>query len=212
MACAICQTRRPRRYCPGVSGDICSICCGTEREVTVTCPLDCPFLREARKHDRPVPIDPHNLPNRDIKVSEEVLAENETLFIVMIRALLEAAVESPEPVDADMREALEASIRTWRTMIGGIYYETIPENTLAARVCRRLRDGMEAFRKEESEKLGVTKMRDSTVLSFLVFLQHLELDRNNGRPRGRAFIDSLMEIYSSTPGAAAPPPTSLILP
>ena len=48
MKCRICDTRKPRRYCPGVTGDICSICCGNEREVTVDCPLDCPFLVEAR--------------------------------------------------------------------------------------------------------------------------------------------------------------------
>ena len=52
MACAICETRRPRRFCPGVRGDICSICCGTEREVTVDCPLDCEYLQEARRHDK----------------------------------------------------------------------------------------------------------------------------------------------------------------
>ena len=45
MNCAICETRRPRRYCPGVRGEICAICCGTAREVTVDCPLDCPYLR-----------------------------------------------------------------------------------------------------------------------------------------------------------------------
>ena len=52
MPCAICQIRRPRRFCPGVRGDICSLCCGTEREVTVNCPLDCEYLQEARKHEK----------------------------------------------------------------------------------------------------------------------------------------------------------------
>ena len=42
--------RRPKRFCPGVRGDICTICCGTEREITVDCPLDCVYLREAHQH------------------------------------------------------------------------------------------------------------------------------------------------------------------
>ena len=50
--CAICHTRRPRRYCPGVRGHICPVCCGTERENTVSCPLDCPYLREARVREK----------------------------------------------------------------------------------------------------------------------------------------------------------------
>ena len=55
MACALCETRRPRRFCPGVRGDICTLCCGSEREVSVACPLDCEYLREAHKHEKPVP-------------------------------------------------------------------------------------------------------------------------------------------------------------
>src|ERR1035441_6424798 len=52
MQCSICQTRRSRRFCPGVRGEICSLCCGEEREVTVDCPLDCEFLREGRRHEK----------------------------------------------------------------------------------------------------------------------------------------------------------------
>ena len=53
MKCHICDTRKPRRHCPGVNGEICSICCGNEREVSISCPLDCPYLVEARLHEKP---------------------------------------------------------------------------------------------------------------------------------------------------------------
>src|ERR1039458_9315295 len=81
MACALCETRRPRRYCPGVRGEICTTCCGTEREMTVDCPPDCEFLLEARKHDKPVPLDAGSVLNQGIRVTEEFVAENEELAL-----------------------------------------------------------------------------------------------------------------------------------
>src|SRR5215212_6262711 len=69
MACAICETRRPRRFCPGVRGDICSVCCGTEREVTVDCPFECEYLQQSRHHEKPAPLDSPALPNQDIRVT-----------------------------------------------------------------------------------------------------------------------------------------------
>src|SRR3954454_22028298 len=91
MACAICETRRPRRFCPGVRGNICSVCCGTEREMTVDCPLDCEFLREARRHEKLEPINPDALPNAEIQLSHKFLEENEHLLIFLGRTIAMAA-------------------------------------------------------------------------------------------------------------------------
>src|SRR5687767_6973456 len=69
-ACAICNTRRPRRYCPGVSAHICPICCGTERENTISCPLDCQYLMEARVREKELEIDPKQMPHPEVKIDE----------------------------------------------------------------------------------------------------------------------------------------------
>ena len=37
------------------------------------CPLDCEFLREARKHEKPPVTAMRRFPNQDVKVSEEFL-------------------------------------------------------------------------------------------------------------------------------------------
>ena len=211
MACAICQMRRPRRYCPGVNGDICSICCGTEREITVSCPLDCPYLQAARKHDRPLPLDEEQIPNREIRVSEEFLAEHEALLSAAGHALCSAGLATPGAVDFDIRDTLAALIRTYRTLESGLYYESLPENALAAQIYRYLHEALAAFRQQETEQLGMARTRDADVLAILVFLQRLELDRNNGRRRGRAFLDFLLEIYPSSPGAPAADSPSLIV-
>jgi hypothetical protein len=213
MACAICETRRPRRYCPGVGGDICTTCCGAEREVTVSCPLDCEYLRQARKHDKAPPIDPEQVPNRDIKVADELLNQNEELLAFLTMTLTRAAAETPGVVDFDMREALDALIRTYRTLQSGVYYESRPNNPLAARICDGVQAGIEKFRRDQTERLGMTKTRDGDILGLLVFMQRFELDQNNGRRKGRAFLDALRKVYAEEGGAAPPAASSsLILP
>jgi hypothetical protein len=207
MACAICEVRRPRRICPGVRGEICSICCGTEREVTVACPLDCEYLRDARKHDRPPAIDPATAGDPDIRVTEEILEKNEALLGFLAGRLIAAALATSGVVDGDIREALQALVRTFRTLATGLYYQTMPQNPLAAGLFRALESGIEDYRKREVAELGMTRTRDSDILAILVFLERVELDRNNGRRLGRAFLDYLRQSYPTA--ASAPPGTAL---
>src|ERR1700675_3701901 len=50
LSCAICEERKEKRFCPAVHGKICPQCCGEQREVTLDCPSDCPYLLQAREH------------------------------------------------------------------------------------------------------------------------------------------------------------------
>jgi hypothetical protein len=208
MACAICEVRRPRRFCPGVRGDICAPCCGAEREMTVECPLDCEYLIEARKHDRPPSLEGIPLPNSDIQVTEKLLRDNEPLLAYLGAALLKTALDTSGVCDFDAREALECLIRTYRTLQTGVYYETRPTNPLAGALYSAVQTAADEFRQEEQKRLGMTRTRDGDILALLVFLRHFELDRNNGRKRGRAFIGALRDFYAEMapphPDAASP--------
>jgi hypothetical protein len=177
----------------------------------VNCPLDCEFLLEARKHDRVEPFNLEVLPNPDIRLSRKDLQDNEDLLRFLVHTLVEVALGTPGAVDADAREALDALIRTYRTLQNGVYYESVPENRLAANIYRIVQQGLGEFRQEERKRLGISKTRDANVLALLVYLQRIELDRNNGRRRSRAFLGALMEHYR-IPQPAAPPPSSLLLP
>jgi hypothetical protein len=191
--CKICNVRRPRRYCPGVGGDICPLCCGNEREVTVNCPLDCVYLREARSREKLPDVDPRTFPNADIKISEDFLRRNEALLITTAAAVARASLETEGAVDSDTREALDSMIRTYRTLQSGLYYESRPDNILAASVQSGVKEAIEQLQQRATES-GIT-IRDSEVLGVLTFLQRLGIQHSNGRPKGRAFIQFLQQFF-----------------
>ncbi len=112
MKCPICDTRKPRRYCPRQWRNSVQFGCGNEREVSISCPLDCPYLMEARRHEKPHELNPDEVPNRDVQVTEEFLREHESLLVFLGSRLLEASLAQAGAVDSDVREALESLIRT----------------------------------------------------------------------------------------------------
>lgn len=212
MVCAICGIRRPKRHCPGVAGEICPVCCGTEREVTVSCPFDCEYLQDSRRHEKPAAFDPEHLPDRDIRVPEEFLRGHEELVVSLGGMVAEAALETPGAVDFDVRDALAALVRTYRTLQSGVYYKTRPDNALAGQIYRGVQERLEKFRAEEQRRSGMPGTRDSDVLNSLVFWERLEFERNNGRRRGRAFIGLLRTLVEAPEGSAERRDSLLVLP
>lgn len=202
MTCAICEKRRAKRFCPGVRGDICSLCCGTEREVTVDCPFDCEFLLEARRRERPQPMDPSLMPNMDIPITEKFLHEHGEVvtFLAMHLAMAGASVNA---IDSDLRDALDALVKTYRTLQSGVIYEALPVNAIAAQIYQDIRAAMATL---------PPGTRDNSLLGVLAFLQRIEYDRNNGRRRGRAFLHFLIEQTPRQPVPPAAQQPSLIVP
>mgnify|MGYP005839659557 CR=1 FL=1 len=197
--CHLCETRPPRRACLALGRDICAVCCGEHREESVDCPLDCPHLREARLHERPAARDPQTLPHRDIEVTESFLAEHEQLVVFAGRLLAVAALQTPGAVDSDVRDALDALARTYRTASSGLIYESRPANRIAEMIVERFQKEMADFRERAAQQTGVHGIRDQDVLGTLVFWQRMEWQRDNGRRKGRAFIDSLIGLLPPPP-------------
>jgi len=204
--CVICQIRKPRRHCPGVNGDICSICCGTEREQSIDCPLECVYLHDAHEHERPPELDPATIPNQDIVVDEEFLRANEVLMALISIALFEGAVKNTGTTDFDVREALETLVRTYRTLESGILYEPATPNLYAAAIVESVKEKLADIVKREIEATGQSSVRNEMVLGVIAFMQRLEYSRNNGRKRSRAFNDFLRGFYMpATEGADEDP-------
>jgi hypothetical protein len=204
--CKLCEKKRARRACPGVGGEICPQCCGTERENTIDCPLECEHLQAARQHERPATLsEDYELPNKDIRITEQFLKDQDHLIIWLSHSLARA-MESGKAVDGDAREALEAMIQTYRTLESGLIYETKPDNPFAANIQSALNAAIEDLRKRIQDEAGLQAsagLRDKDLLGVLVFLQRLELQHNNGRRKGRAFLDFLRSYF---PAGATPDP------
>lgn len=200
--CHLCQRRAPRRFCPALERDICSVCCGTEREQSIGCPLDCEYLRDARYHERLPELDPKTLPNPEIELTDRFMNEHEDLAIVLARLLFIAGVETQGVVDADMREALASLVMTFKTASSGLIYEARPDNAIAAAVAVRFREELDKFRDDVAKRFPERAISDKDLLGVLVFWQRLEYQRSNGRRKGRAFIESL---YAVLPPQKEPP-------
>jgi hypothetical protein len=200
--CKVCQKKRARRFCPGVAGDICPVCCGTGRENTIDCPSDCEHLQESRLHERPLAVADGELPNSDISVTDEFIEAHDS-FIVLAGIELADAMERCKAVDRDVAEALDALVKSYRTLESGLIYEHRPANIYAAAIQMDMKKFIEEMSRRVAEKTGLHSLRDSEVLGVLVFWQRLQARHNNGRPRGRMFYDFLRQIGPSVASALA---------
>jgi hypothetical protein len=201
--CHLCQRRAARRYCPALERNICSVCCGTEREQSIGCPLDCEYLRDARYHERLPELDPKTLPNPEIELTDHFMDEHQDLIIVLGRLLFVAAMETQGVVDSDMREALASLVTTYRTANSGLIYQARPDNAIAAAVVARFNQELDQFREDIAQRSPAHAILDKDLLGVLVFWQRLEYQRSNGRRKGCAFIESL---YAVLPPPKEEPP------
>lgn len=191
--CKICGKRRARRACPAVQGDICSLCCGAEREVSLSCPLDCDWLQEAHRHEKPLQISDERALYPEVTVTEDFLETHEELLLFSIHSLLQAALRTNGAIDVDVIAALQALIQTHRTLESGLVYETRAENSIAAGVQRAFAGSLDEYQKIREQR-GASRYRNREILAMLVFLLRLALQNQNGRPRGRMYLDLLQHM------------------
>jgi hypothetical protein len=194
VLCKICGKRRAKRFCPAVNGDICPICCGTEREVSLSCPLECEYLQEGHRHEKPVAVSEKDLAYPEIQVTEEFIREHEELLLFCIYSMVQAAMRTTGAIDADVMAALEALIQTHRTLESGLVYQTRPENTIAAAVQHAFTASLSNYQKMREEREALSPVRNADVLATLVFLYRVGQQNQNGRPRGRMFLDLLRHM------------------
>lgn len=197
--CKICNTRKARRPCPAVHGDICAICCGTERETTLTCPLECEFLQQAHRHEDPIEVPPEQIANQDVTVTERFVGEHEELLLFCVYALVQAAIRTAGSIDADVMAALEALIQTQRTLQAGLVYDTYSENSIAASIQRSFSASLADYSKLRQEREALSPLRNEDVLKTLVFLHRVGQQNQNGRPKSRMFLDLLRHMTPDVP-------------
>jgi hypothetical protein len=197
--CSICGIRKAKRACPGVRADICTICCGTEREQSIDCPIECEFLQHAHEHENTPEVPQSELPDRDVDVDEDFLRQYEWVLIVLGSAVVDGYKEHPASTDYDAREALAGLVKTWHTAQSGLVYESQIVNPYAAAISESVKQRIADIQLRLAESGETGYLTDSAVLKLLVFLRRLEMLDNNGRKRSRAFLDMLNRSYAAKP-------------
>jgi hypothetical protein len=193
LSCPICNQRKPKRYCPAKGEKICAVCCGTEREVTIDCPPDCPYLVAARRYEdeHRRPLSREALPYPDVKSPRDLFHERRPVVAGLGYTIVKFAGENRELRDTDAFAALEALAETYRTLGSGLYYERPPAAALPQGLYGRLAQFLQDYKKEEAQRSGFPALKDSETFHLLVFLLRLGRQQTNGRPRSRAFLDFL---------------------
>lgn len=206
MACPLCQIRREKRFCPALHDRICAVCCGTEREVTLDCPPECVYLRQAREHEKPRELaelrDVELFPR--VEIRQSFLVEREPLLIGLSYALAQPARSDRSLRDADAIAALTALAKAHVTLASsGLITQTQATGAAQALVAELLKMLAE-YRATEEKHRGYTGLRDSEVLEALVFLVRMAHARTSGRPRSRAFLDFLLARFPEKSGIVTP--------
>jgi hypothetical protein len=192
VPCPICQHRKAKRFCPAKGENICSICCGTEREVTLDCPSDCAYLVASRRYElEHREIDWSKVPFADTKIPTAFVAAHQKLMLALSYAVCVYARDNRTLVDSDVVASLASLAESYRTLSTGIYYEKPPDYVLQRELYERLKAAVEDFRKSTAEGAAVNGIRDSELRDALIFLTQLGSTRANGRAKGRAFLDFL---------------------
>lgn len=213
MSCPICNKRKPKRFCPARGENICAVCCGNEREVSIDCPSDCPYLLAARRYERehrkPVPADQYPYP--DVEFSPDLVHERQAALSGLGYSIIKFAAENRMLDDSETLTALGALAETYRTLDTGIYYERPPDAPLPHALYGQLSQFLQEFKKHEAEHSGFSALKNSEMFHMLVFLLRVGRHETNGRPRSRAFLDFLRAQFPHTP-ETQPETQRIILP
>ena len=196
-------------------GKICPVCCGTEREVTLDCPSECPWLQQARKNENAEHLRELDrealLP--DVDVPEQFLYQPERLLGGLSYAIAKASRDDRGVYDRDVIQALTAVARSYQTLVNsGLVVDQKITDLGQQAIAAELQKMVDEYRALETKQLGYARLRDSDVLKAFVFLLRLALGRTSGRPKSRAFLDFLYAQFPEKSPVSSAGESRIIVP
>lgn len=208
MSCTICSIRKEKRFCPAVHGKICAQCCGEQREVTLDCPSDCPYLLQAREHEKPVSagdLDREAL-FPQVEITQQFLYDREHLVLGLSFALVKSARSNRDLRDRDLISALASLAKSYETLVkSSLIYEQPTANVAHQAIAAEIETMVKEYRAAEQKHMGYSQVRESDVLKALVFLLRMAYSRTSGRPKSRAYVDFLFAQFPEKQSAIAAP-------
>jgi hypothetical protein len=154
-------------------------------------------------------VDWSKVPFADVRIPFEFAESHTRLVAALLASIWEYAQEHRQVVDTDAIAALQALAETYRTLSSGLYYERPPDYLYRRELYYALKEGLEEFKQEETQRAGLAVTRDSEIRDALIFLTQLGATRENGRPKGRAFLDLIRSQLG--PEASAIPASNIVL-
>jgi hypothetical protein len=192
LNCLICEKRKAARYCPAKGEKICAVCCGTGREVTISCLPECAYLIAAHRyedeHKRALPPE---TPFLEERIPQEILHTHQQLMTALAFQTAKFAANESSTADPDVLAALAALAATYKTLQSGLLYEKIPEIPVQRDLYLALSQLLTEIKEKAAESGNSAALRDNAIFQVIVFLYRMGLLRSNGRPRSRWFIEFL---------------------
>lgn len=192
--CPLCSTRHGKRYCPAKDTQICAVCCGTKREIEIDCPSSCTYLKASRSYDAEKPIVDAELMAKIQKYDSRFVEQFHFALAAVNETVIEERLGAPWLVDQDVIEVYKALGSTMRTLMSGIYYESLPMGAVRLSLFRRLKEVfdelMEPDPDSERPMLKVSEAVD--ILDFVTFAGQVN---STNRPRTRRYLDWISETF-----------------
>lgn len=166
--------------------------------MTLECPSDCPYLIQAREHEKPRASDQIDSAALflQIEVSDQFMYEKEHLLMGLTYALAKAAGADRTLHDQDLIAALSVLATSYeRRANSGLHYEQPLTSDSQRRAANEVETMVREYREAEQKHAGYSTLRDSEVLKALVFLLRLAHGRTSGRPKSRAFVEFLFAQF-----------------
>jgi hypothetical protein len=176
--------------------------------VTLDCPLDCPYLQQAREHEKPraaEQIEPAEL-FLQIEVSDQFMYEKEHLLMGLTCALAKSARADRSLHDHDLIASLSMLAKSYeRRVNSGLHYEQPLTSDSQRRAVLEIETMVKEYREAEQKHMGYSSLRDSEILKALVFLIRLAHGRTSGRPKSLAFVEFLYAQFPEKESAVVTP-------
>lgn len=156
--CELCEKRKPKRYCPAKKTNICPVCCGEKRGVTINCPLDCQYYVEGQKHQQQKVM--HQRIKKEgarsyarraelYKHNPELFAHLEKCFVAVYRA-------DKGMTNKDLVSGLDLAHKTLETEKKGIIYQHQSGNKYADEISNHVIGIISQFK--DSPDLGPNRI------------------------------------------------------
>lgn len=193
MKCPLCDSRKAKRFCPEKAGLICSVCCGTKREVEIDCPSDCVYLHAGREYESGK-LARTALPLRRTERLWEpsFLRANYPLMMGLSQVISAVRRRSSELADSDVQAVFDSLLQTFNTLDKGIYYDSTPERLIQKELYLALKQFLEG--PAESRLVSESRPTTRQILDALQFMKELSAEITLPRPKSRAFLDHLESV------------------